>query len=952
MENRDPGLLNERLSRRRLLKNLGAIGVVPMAAGADAPGSTAAHAQEPRIQSARPGREARNDDPALHRISAGRMRVDFDKDLGTIHAIAASGDPLGTNFLGNQLNTRGVTLGDAHWTGDIVATVWRVNTQEPARAGQPSSALRRAGRWQRATTLDSDDIRKVSFDAEHFQVRYEGASKNAAGIRSFSLALSYRFTDDRSLLWDIEIENSTEQLMEVGELAIPLRADDDYGSLYRGAPLPDAATLGRTTAIQKVIHEQKVLAHAFVAGHSSYVLLQRPRGDAPFLLVHCAEDTSLECIYKVAGTYAGDWIGTDLLAIHSWATSQQRDWGWNPWVNGHTSLILQPGQKRSFRLRFVFIEDYAAIREELVKSGNLGIRVVPSMVVQEKSDVLVEIKSRADLEKIEVHADGVRIRERRRAADATLLTLSFEGRGQKSLKLFYSGGRWTNLHFFCVDDAEQLLKARASFMARRQFYENPEDTYHRNHLFLPFDYRQGKMIADFQDVWEVGGTGDPGFGEPLFLAEKNTVYPSREEIDRLEAYVDDCLFRYIQNPQTYEVRASLYWKERYPSSPSSSYSKERSEVTTRTYGYCFVANIYHALFRIGKRYGLLKRRNSADYLRMAYETCRKWFVTGTFKWAGLITGCNAVDILADLEKEGWTKEHAEMLALMKTCNDEFLRDPYPYSSEIEIDETGQNQVYFFTRLFAALDSRESRDKNGWVVRALKALRGGDQPVWFAYGIDLFAHPDLRGQISCWHSGSLNGLALLAHFDESGDPEALMKGYPGVMSVLHNLHPDGMGYGWFTLTPGIFNYEPARTFESGPGLWGYLRAAKAYVVEDPAFGLVGYGCRLETAPEEIRVFPQDGVRKRIRFVADRIDIEASTGEITRAALSRQAGSLTLQLADSTGLVKTAGLTIKGLQPGVYEVRYGTAAARRDVKETLELELPLAQAKTVSIRRIRM
>jgi hypothetical protein len=354
---------------------------------------------------------------------------------------------------------------------------------------------------------------------------------------------------------------------------------------------------------------------------------------------------------------------------------------------------------------------------------------------------------------------------------------------------------------------------------------------------------------------------------------------------------------------------------------------------------------------LGLESGLLKRRSPADYLRMAYQTCRKWFVTGTFKWAGLITGCNAVEILADLEREGWTKEHAEMLALMKTCNDEFLRDPYPYSSEIEIDETGQNQVYFFTRLFAALGSRESRDKNESVVRVLKALRGGDQPIWFAYGIDLFAHPDLRGQISCWHSGSLNGLALLAHFDESGDPIALMKGYPGVMSVLHNLHPDGMGFGWFTLTPGIFNYEPARTFESGRGLWGYLRAAKSYVVEDPAFGLVGYGCRLETAPFEIRVFPQDGIKKRIRFVDDRIDIEASTGEIIRAAFSRQAGRLILEMTDSTGFVETVSPTIKGLQRGTYEVRQGTAAARRDVKEILNLDLPLLQAKTISIQRVK-
>ena len=105
-----------------------------------------------------------------------------------------------------------------------------------------------------------------------------------------------------------------------------------------------------------------------------------------------------------------------------------------------------------------------------------------------------------------------------------MLTLSFHGRGQKSLRLLYNEKRWTNLHFFCVEDAEQLLKARARFMAERQFVVSPDDPYHRHHMFLPFDYRRATRIDDNDDVWEVGGTDDPGFGDPLFLVAKNSVH--------------------------------------------------------------------------------------------------------------------------------------------------------------------------------------------------------------------------------------------------------------------------------------------------------------------------------------------------------------------------------------------------------------------------------------------
>jgi hypothetical protein len=501
--------------------------------------------------------------------------------------------------------------------------------------------------------------------------------------------MNYHFADDGSLLWDIEIENVTGRALEIGELAVPIRVNDDYAGPYNGLTPRQATVQGKMSEIQKIIHEQRVLAHSFIAGHSSYVLIQRPRGDRPFLMFHCENDTAFECSYKVEGRFGGDWIGTDLLAIHSWATYQQRGWSWNPWVNGHTSLVLKPKEKRSYRFRFAFIEDYPAIREQLVKSGNLGIRILPSMVVQEKTKVFVEVKCHSDLDDIEVHSDGVLIKDKRRSGDATLLTFSFDGRGQKSLKLVYGGQRWTWLHFYCIEDPELLLKARARFMTYRQFYENPQDPYNRNHLFLPFDYRLGRRIDDYQDVWEVGGTGDPGLGDPLFLAEKNVHYPSLDEIERLETYVDDCLFQHIQNPQTYEVRDSLYWKVRYPSSPSSSFSKKRSEATWRTYNYTFVANIYHALYRIGKRYGVLEKRTSDEYLRMCYRTCLKWFTTGPFKHVGLITGSNGVEILSDLEREGWKQEYKELFKLMKDCNDEFLRDSYPYSSEIEIDETGQ-----------------------------------------------------------------------------------------------------------------------------------------------------------------------------------------------------------------------------------------------------------------------
>ncbi len=935
--------IDERLSRREVLIALGGVGTAPVLSAAKL-----AADEGPTVPGQTAGESARHSRRAdLVRLDSGGVVATVDRRLGTLYGVSLDGDPFRTNFLGNSDNTRGAAVGDTHWTGDVVTAVWDM----PAARWDPGQPAQAPGRWVSETTLESPDTRHVTADRTAVRVNYHGRARRAGGIQSFALAMAYCFDEDHSLHWTITLTNGREGTLELGELALPLRVNDDYAAPYEGLSPTAALRAGRMPAIQRILHEEKVFAHPFVAGHSSYALIQRPRGDSPFLLVHGLGDTAPECLYKTEGSTSGTWIGTDLFALRSRATSNRRGWDWSPWVNGHSSLLLERGESRSFEVRFAFIRDYADIRRELMRAGNLGIRVLPAMVVQQGEEVHVEIGSDADLDRIECRSDGMTLVRRSRTGHTTLLTLRFQGRGQKTLRILYGGNRWTNLHFFCVEDAEQMLAARARFMVDRQFYRNPDDPYGRNHLFLPFDYQLGTRIEDHDDVWEVGGTGDPGFGEPLFLSQKNVHNPSRDEVEKLEQYVSDCLSTRIQNPATYEIRASLYWKARYPSSYSSTYTKARSEETWRTYNYAFAANIYHAMYRIGREYDVLSHRGALDYLRLCYETCRMWFTTGPYVHVGMITGSNVVDILADLRREGWQKEAEVLSGLMRECNEEFIRDPYPFSSEIEIDETGHHQVYFLTRHFAESGDRPSQARPAEVLRALKALRGGDQPVWFGYGNDLFAHPDFRGQIACWHSESLNGLALLQGFEDTGDPSMLAKGYAGVRSVLHNILPDGMGFGWFRLDPGVFACNPARTFEGGPGLWGFLQAARAYVVDDPVFGRLGLGCRIEEEGALIRVFPRDGVRKRVVLVPDRIRVDAATGQIVNLSFDRARVALGLAMEDTSGLVKTVRLAVRGLPEGRYVVRSGDGERSVDVTGTLACSAPVGAAAAIQIVRSR-
>ena len=972
--------MSKRLTRREPFKDVGVAGAATiLAVGSGKPHAPIAQcgAQGQQVGQAdlgQPGARPQGGEavpPTLHaalgphenhlvELAAGDMIVAFDQRYGSISSITKKGDPLRTNFIGNEHNTPGVDASNSRWTGDLVTAVWDITDTNPAhRHWSPRSDFVVKGKWRPELTGRSDDIRRVSFDRGKFALNYVGTSKNEGGIRSFSLAMKYLSGEGNSLIWDVELRNVTDHVLEIGELAFPLMLNDDQGEFYRdpktGQPFPPDETghplsfpddsfgvyKEQYPRIQKLYHEQKVIAHHFVGGHSSYVLIERPLGNAPFLLLQAMEDTAFECVYRDCSSFgekAWWWEGPHMLAIHSWATENLRGWYKNPWVNGHTSLVLQPGEKRSWHLRFCFVDSYAAIREELYKAGNLGIRVLPSMVVQEDTDALVELKSKSEVEKIDFLSDNITVKEKKRVDDKTLLTVSFKGRGQKSLKLRY-GGRWTNLHFYCVEDIAQLLKARGRFIVEREFYENPEDPYHRHHMFLPFDYRFGSTFLDSDEVAEVGGSGTEfGFSEPLFLAEKNVYYPSPKEVATLETYVADCLFKHIQNPETFAVRDSLYWKERYPSSPWSHWTEERSKASYRAFNYAHVMNFYHAMYRIGKRYDLLTLKSPEDYLRMSYHTCLYMFETEPWGHFGVMGGGNAVNILEDLGNEGLKEEYNNLLEAMRKCNEVFLNDPYPYASEFPADDTAHEEVYFFTRYFG--DS----EKNLKTLQIIRALRGGNQPVWFQYG------QDNKGDLTCWMTEATNGWALLRGFEDTGDLDTLIKGYAGVMSVTANLRPDGMCFAHFISTPGVLDFTPPRTADGGIAQFGFLKAVKSYVIQDESFGLIGIGCRVESSDQEIRVYPRDGVKKRLMFVPHKIDLEAAQGEVDQVVLSGAGERLELHLSDSTGVVKKAELELKGLEKGEYLVRYGNSADRMRVSDVLQISIPIADAKLIRIEKV--
>lgn len=272
---------------------------------------------------------------------------------------------------------------------------------------------------------------------------------------------------------------------------------------------------------------------------------------------------------------------------------------------------------------------------------------------------------------------------------------------------------------------------------------------------------------------------------------------------------------------------------------------------------------------------------------------------------------------------------------MSKCENAFSENPYPYSSELVIDQTAHEQVYFFTKYFG------DREKQLKTAKVIQALRGGNQPVWFRYG------NDKRGDMACWYSESLNGWPLLDAFEETNDPDMFIKGYAGVMSVSANLRADGMGFGWYISTPGIAAFHPPRTLDNGIGQFGFFMATKAYVLNNSTFGLMGAGCTVSERDGAISVWPKDGLRKRVRFVDRNIELLATKGEFREVVLHGSSRVLTLSFEDSTGLIEEAQFGVNGLGKGIWELRYGRERKQVNGDDMHDITVPIQYAGEITL-----
>ena len=708
---------------------------------------------------------------------------------------------------------------------------------------------------------------------------------------------------DHSLEWTLFLKNRSNRELEMGDLALPLRFNTQY-------------VWNKTET-----YTRRLIPHMLVAGGGSFVFWMRTNTEGPYLVMTPAAGCGFEYFEPLRPG------GGVAYFLRSAARGEELRKKGGSWRLPNTKLVLkaqgQTGDSTECRFNFHWAEDYDAVRDVLYEEGLFDINVVPGMTVPTDLPVQVSFRTHNKIQSASPEfPESTRVEYRgERGIDVHVYEIRFAHLGENLLQIKYGNGYRLWLEFFVTEPLETLFKKRASFLVTHEQVKDPSKWYQT--VFSQWDM-QHQILRSPDDLDGLQSyavaSDDPALGKAPYVAGKNIIYPSQEEIDAVEAYIRKFVWGGLQQtdkePYPYAIYGIPNWKVNRENPKDDPGGKKH---LWRIYDYPHLILLYYDMYRLARLYpSMVHYLDARDYLERAFATAKAFFTVPLeiVQWSAYETGTyNELvipDVIEALETEGYADPAAWLRAAWERKVKYFINDhPYLFGSEYPFDSTGFESTHAFARYAmqrvakpgspAALglpadDFRKSvkyEDASIFLEQQMKlnlACRGWLETAYYYLGSDFRGSGPSSYTLS--YMAQMGGWAISDYaLYFARDPFPYLRlGYASYLSSwsLLNSGTAESSYGYWY--PGKNNdggagggFEPRPwglawlgNKEMGRGSWWYsgeidlgfngaLRSAATIVAEDPIFGLLAYGGELHRENQNISVIPRDGLRTRFHIV---------------------------------------------------------------------------------------
>lgn len=756
--------------------------------------------------------------------------------------------------------------------------------------------------------------------------------------------------DGGRLVLRFAIKNRRDVPVEIGALGIPLV----FNNILTNRTLEQA-------------HEVCSFSDPYIGRDGGYLQVTRLNGRGPALIVVPDGRTPFEAYMPLSEPMRPSQTFEGMFAwmVHSRAYAENEWRSAEPW-NPPTSRTLAPGETVNYGLKFLLADEIRSIENTLIAHGRPVAVGIPGYILPMDLEGRLFLRYAGHkVKRVRVEPQGaIEIAEERPRNGWLAYSLRGKTWGRARLTISYDDGLEQSVHYYVIKPAAQAVADLGRFLMTRQWFDDPNDPFHRSPSVMSYDREANKIITQESRVWIAGLSDEGGAGSWLAAAMKQFAQPDEEEIRKYERFIDGVLWggiQYKDGPNKYGVRKSLFFyapqeMAGFKYDPSfnwstwTSWKRAEAESIGRAYNYPHVVAAYWAFYRLARNYrGLVTNHPWEWYLDQAYQTVR--FLTerderGRYKVGyvntGLMEGTIFVLLLEDLKREGWAEQASDLEARMKERADRWRQEAYPFRSEMAWDSTGQEEVYAWCKYFGYDDKAEV---------ALNSIIGymPTLPHWGyngnarRYWDFLYAGKLRRIERQLHHYGSgLNAIPVLAHYREHPDDYYLLRiGYGGALGALSNIDQEGFASAAFHSYPTTLRWD-AYSGDYGPNFFGHVINAATYVIDHPVFGWQSFGGNLKLAGDWVTVEPRDSMRQRIYIAPLGLWLTLDAGSFESVAINVRTRAVRIRLSGATRYVSRALLRVE--QPAKVQGVGAYRARQRFASERGAYAIPLGPSVT--------
>jgi hypothetical protein len=736
--------------------------------------------------------------------------------------------------------------------------------------------------------------------------------------------------DGKALVLRFELSNRTAEPVEIGALGIAMV----FNNVLTNRSLDQA-------------HATCVFYDPYIGQDAGYLQVVRLTGHGPVLLVIPDDRTPFEAFNPIlnpdpqrAETATADGLppiftdgtrraqtfeGFFTWLAHTRAYAENEWKNVTPW-NPPTMATLAPGESRSYGVRLIAAADLRSVEKTLADHQRPVAVGIPGYVLPRDIDARLFLQYPKPVTSIEVDPrDAIAVtRDAPTSSGWNAYTLRGKSWGRARLSIVYEDGTRQAVHYFVTKPQGEAVDDLGRFLTTRHWFEDPNDPFKRSPSVMTYDRDENAIVMQDSRVW-IAGLGDEGGSSWLTGAIKQLGRPDKAEIDKYQQFIDRVVWgglQYSDGPRQHGVRKSLfyyqpdempegYYRGDFNWGTWTSWNRAATEVVDRSYNYPHVAGLYWTMYRLARNNtGLVTNRTWEWYLENAHQTTLA-MVKHAPRYAqfGQMEGTVFLEILRDLQREGWGPQAAAHESAMKARAEIWMKLNYPYGSEMPWDSTGQEEVYAWTKYFG--DTAKAAVTLNAILAYMPSVphwgyNGSARRYWdFIYAGKL-----RRLERQLHHYGStLNAIPVLSEYRDRPDDLYLLRvGYGGVMGGITNIDEEGFASAAFHSFPDTLRFDGI-SGDYAQNFFGHALNTATYVVNDAEFGWQAFGGNVAAGQAGVTVTPLDSFRTRVYLAPFGLWLTLDAGHFETLEIDAASGVVRVGLAPATGFTPSARLRIE-------------------------------------------